>query len=373
MIRKRLLLGLHRPALLVPLLVPLVVQSRWVCLAFSTSTTTKASHHPLAKSNKEPIRLETKSCVPPRFDVFGESLVGRWAIDGETMSQVTVAAVEEVMRSCGGAVQGIREPETGKHKGDETTTSSSTTYLNRANDGFVFFDDGSYTMGPVSLQSFDRSNGFLSCLVLPEKDSGGRMQRVVMDFGLAAAAATAEKDQHDGSYFLQHHNTSTMRTQQRFGDETVVSSGMGEHSFDNDLVEIEEITRILRCRMPSEGQPWMLQRVKWETLVVMLPYTKDGEPQNTEVDNSGIGESPNKESNPICWSISEPVLEFYERLGLSMAGEGTMVHSGLACPKTNTLRLLARQYQNKNSSSGGDNLTLCGILFIEGKVKFRGP
>jgi len=365
MIRKR------RHALLVPLLLPLAMQSRWACLAFSTST--QASQHPIAKSaNQDPIRLETKSCSPPRFDVFGESLVGKWAIDGGTTpGRVRVASVEEVMRSCGGAVQGIREPAGTKEVDDDEdeSSSSSSTYLNRANDGFVFFDDGSYTMGPISLQTKE-ANKFLSCLVLSEKDFEGRTQRMVMDFGLASAAE--DKDQLDNSSSVQHTtaaSTATMRTKQRFGDEIAVSSGMGKNDRDNTVIEMEEITRIMRCRMPSEGQPWMLQRAKWETLV---PSTKDDEQQTIAVESdSDEDDASSKEQNndSIWWAMSEPTLEFFERLGLPMADEGTMIHSGVGCPKTNTLRLLARQYQSSNN--GGDNLTLCGILLIEGRVKFR--
>ena len=48
-----------------------------------------------------------------------------------------------MMISSGGAVQGLREP----------IPDQESIYLNRANDGFVFFDNGCYTSGPLQLGS----------------------------------------------------------------------------------------------------------------------------------------------------------------------------------------------------------------------------
>ena len=341
-------LRFSRSFLLVSLLVlapPLVL--RWDSVS-AFSATTKASH-PIPKSNNQgSTRFDTKSCSPPRFDVFAESLVGKWAIEGATSgssNNVRVASVDEVMRSCGGAVQGIREPETGKE--EQGGIDESSTYLNRANDGFVFFDDGSYTMGPLSIkaqQTFD----FLSCLVLPEKDSEGRAQRLVFGFGPL-----------DNSESLPC--IATMRTKQRFGDKTAVSSELAQRGH-NDTFAIEEITRILRCRMPAEGQPRMLQRAKWKTL---LPSNKDEDlPPPPESQEDGV--SDDKEQCLVWWVTSESAKDFSERFGVTLSEEGIVVHSGVACPKTKTLRLLARQYQ-----SSGEDLALCGILRVQGSVRFR--
>mmetsp|Transcript_4983 Transcript_4983/g.11893 ORF Transcript_4983/g.11893 Transcript_4983/m.11893 type:complete len:358 (+) Transcript_4983:107-1180(+) len=343
----------HQSLLLVPLLVlapPLVL--RWDSVS-AFSATTKASN-PIPKPNNQgSTPFDTKSCSPPRFDVFAESLVGEWAIEGVTSgsseNNVGVAIVEEVMRSCGGAVQGIREPETGKEKQGGTDAHERSTYLNRANDGFVFFDDGSYTMGPLSIKT-QQTDDFLSCLVVPEKDSEGRAQRLVLGFGPS-----------EDSESLPH--IATMRTKQRFGDETTaVSSGLAQSSH-NDAIEIEEITHMLRCRMPAEGQPWMLQRAKWETL---LPSNKDNDdlPPPSESEEDGVLED--QEQSLVCWVTSESAQGFSERLGITIAEEGIVVHSGVACPKTKTLRLLARQYQRS-----GEYLALCGIVRVEGSVRFR--
>eukprot|EP00966_Prymnesium_polylepis_P181631 4207200-Prymnesium_polylepis.1 len=54
--------------------------------------------------------------------------------------------MEEVMRSCGGAVQGLREVR-------EARENPLT--LNRADDGFCFFDDGTWAQAPDSLDAAD--------------------------------------------------------------------------------------------------------------------------------------------------------------------------------------------------------------------------
>ena len=56
---------------------------------------------------------------------------------GDTNGVACETVVDEVMRSCGGAVQGIRV-------GDGPL-------LNRQDDGFCFFDCGSWTQGPTKL------------------------------------------------------------------------------------------------------------------------------------------------------------------------------------------------------------------------------
>jgi hypothetical protein len=100
-------------------------------------------------------------CLPPRFDVFGENLVCSWT----TPQGNTKLVVEEVMRSCGGAVQGIREVpllnmnmEMGQQPG-----GGGGVYLNRANDGFLFLDNGTYTCGPVVVAVDDEERKEKSC------------------------------------------------------------------------------------------------------------------------------------------------------------------------------------------------------------------
>ena len=82
------------------------------------------------------------TALAPSFDTFSAAATGSWTgtqyeWPGDTNGVPCTAVVDEVMRSCGGAVQGVRV-------GDGPL-------LNRQDDGFCFFDCGSWTQGPTAL------------------------------------------------------------------------------------------------------------------------------------------------------------------------------------------------------------------------------
>ena len=84
------------------------------------------------------------SALAPSFDTFSAAAVGswtgtqyQWTADGATSGVPCEVVVDEVMRSCGGAVQGVRVDDG--------------PLLNRQDDGFCFFDCGSWTQGPTAL------------------------------------------------------------------------------------------------------------------------------------------------------------------------------------------------------------------------------
>ena len=82
------------------------------------------------------------SALAPSFDTFSAAAVGSWTgtqyqWPGDTNGVACETVVDEVMRSCGGAVQGIRVGEG--------------PLLNRQDDGFCFFDCGSWTQGPTKI------------------------------------------------------------------------------------------------------------------------------------------------------------------------------------------------------------------------------
>ena len=84
------------------------------------------------------------SALAPSFDAFSAAATGswtgtqyQWTADGATNGVQCTSVVDEVMRSCGGAVQGVRVDDG--------------PLLNRQDDGFCFFDCGSWTQGPTAL------------------------------------------------------------------------------------------------------------------------------------------------------------------------------------------------------------------------------
>lgn len=160
------------------------------------------------------------SCPSPRFDTFHDNIVGCWLTSGtgETVE------VEAVMRSCGGAVQGIRE----------MALSSEGVYLNRADDGFLFLDKGSYSWGPTQLT--DSNQSFVTSFSIQQPNlrvlsPGSKSQPIILRRPTAQGI-----------------------------------SGLLEEGFPG--LGAISWTKHERCRMPSAGLPWMVQRLRWETLLV---------------------------------------------------------------------------------------------------------
>jgi hypothetical protein len=82
---------------------------------------------------------ERTSAAAPRFDTFCDALAGQWIpIHGDADDRSV--EVEEVMRSCGGAVQGIKDRGV---------------YHNRATEGFTYFQCGSYSAGTCAGEATD--------------------------------------------------------------------------------------------------------------------------------------------------------------------------------------------------------------------------
>ena len=110
-----------------------------------------STRYPTFKPPKQPkSQYAFASCAPPRFDNFLDSILGTWrpigSSDKARSNDVTSGSVEEVMRSCGGAVQGVKEIQF-------PGSIFNQMYHNRADDGFVYFDCGSYSVGPTSINT----------------------------------------------------------------------------------------------------------------------------------------------------------------------------------------------------------------------------
>ena len=82
------------------------------------------------------------TALAPSFDTFSAAATGSWhgtqyQWPGDKNGVPITSVVDEVMRSCGGAVQGVRVDDG--------------PLLNRQDDGFCFFDCGSWTQGPTKI------------------------------------------------------------------------------------------------------------------------------------------------------------------------------------------------------------------------------
>ncbi|GFH52090.1 hypothetical protein CTEN210_08566 [Chaetoceros tenuissimus] len=172
--------------------------------------------------------------IPPKFDDFCEQIVGKYATNVGN-EQTNIAEVQEVMRSCGGAIQGIKEL---------SHDNSGDLYHNRADDGFVYFSCGSYIQGPTDLGEDDSIPllASLSFNTLPKC-------RITFDC-----------------------NSQTLIKQYRVFDGTINNNAPELNlslESSNTLFEDFDIQFGLEtvCRMDSGSSPWMLQRAKWEKQV----------------------------------------------------------------------------------------------------------
>jgi len=179
---------------------------------------------------------------------------------------------------------------------------------------------------------------------------------------------------------LQPHTTS-LRTKKRFGDiadaASLASSSANQRVNDNTMptIAIETITKITHCRMPTENQPWMLQRAKWETFVPKKPTTTETKQDELSTTTTAMDNDDTGSKDPSSWVVSEPAETFFRNLGMTdiTSQEGVVVQSGLACHQSNTLRILARHYRSNNDkpNENNNNASLCGVFCIEGSVRFE--
>jgi hypothetical protein len=220
-------------------------------------------------------------CPAPRFDDFCEALVGKWGYlrrdstidsggarnytqsDGiDCEDALAIGTVEEVMRSCGGAVQGVRETDG--------------TYLNRADDGFVYFPDGSYSSGPTTLDGEQISPSgsqeiqfTTSCLSFATTRFLFKTPLQVDNTG--ADGRTCSKDPEvlvkfrwsDTPTDVSRSIGMAMRQiAHEPGSDTSIGPGPGGWQSCG-----HRVTREVQCRMPTRGQNWMLPRALWEQRV----------------------------------------------------------------------------------------------------------
>lgn len=174
--------------------------------------------------------------IPPRFDDFSDELVGTWST--RTQSQ-PIAQVEEVMRSCGGAIQGIKEIQLDAAvEGEEEEKS---TYFNRADDGFVYYSDGSYIQGCVQMKNDgddEKTVGCISFSTIPRS-------RVVFD-----------------------SSSMSWKGQIRKKIEAINEDEHNRENQDDDVPRPNiEWGRYTLCGGMT-NPTWMLQRAKWEQAVI---------------------------------------------------------------------------------------------------------
>ena len=276
---------------------------------------------------------------PPRFDAFLERILGPWhQNDGGPDVLGTAGEVEEVMRSCGGAVQGIREIAISSRSTDDADDEDSrgAYYWNRADDGFIFHDNGSYTVGPTKLPPDDNaspssSQRWTTSLSLDPSC------RVRIDSCVTDPDGTVG----DTRYFGLVRGALTDRVldlKVLAERQAVKDPNDAEEAMDGDWSEQ------LRCRMSSLSQPWMRQRAKWEKV------QHDNDEPRREVAMANHGGDNNAEiSSVVAWARR-----------VSLADGSVRITAGAAVAATGAAQAYCREYQ--------PNGNLASVTWMCGKI-----
>mmetsp|Transcript_15929 Transcript_15929/g.24125 ORF Transcript_15929/g.24125 Transcript_15929/m.24125 type:complete len:271 (-) Transcript_15929:228-1040(-) len=238
--------------------------------------------------NLLPFSFGFSPAAAPRFDNFCDSIVASWHVPptGET------EPVDEVVRSCGGAIQGIRE-----------IPLADQFYLNRADDGFVFYDCGTYSHGPVVLDP-STSFKFMTSLSMAN------------NFRVLLIGDLGRSENFKSSTVLCLPK-ATFRTKQNGIDtinltEPKVISSAPHYEVDNEI----------QCRMPSPRQPWILQRSQWESHEVKHV--------------TGEMTSSCDESDPHVSHLS----------WVEATNKGECIRMGSACTSSGQVKEIIRTYEN---------------------------
>ena len=295
------------------------------------------------------------------------------------------------MRRCGGAVQGIREPtiipigqdennsddeNEEEEEEDHSNNTHTKIYLNRSNDGFIFFNNGCYTYGPTRIEMEDTNTYNNNDDAVTESEENTTTTNTADDAEDAAESLSSSfavslpidkgnrvvfvcnddlyhplnrnnnnKNVNSNSvphsvevrskYIQQYHCSSNSSNDNENENDSIMMSELllsksdtGEDSSSssssstsnnnntirsiNDITNWTVLTKIIQCSMPSKNQPWMLQRSKWTT----KNEENDNEKEGVGATERGIlGHTNHNQRRKIQhWVVTERASDFYKRI-----------------------------------------------------------
>ena len=238
--------------------------------------------------------------------------------------------VEEVMRACGGAVQGIRELPLSVASQLQNNDNEEKIYLNRADEGFVYIDNGSYSFGP---EKWD-----------VESDEAVAMTSLAFT-GNKRVWMTASMSR-DSGIMPQSTVLELFRAPQ---DTEKLESHVDSEEYGKAIPTIKW-QKIQRARMPNPTQPWSLARAKWEQQILIDEAKKDD-------DHSKIG-------SLTGWSfVEEKIGKSNELVADVLGADDTSFNVVMlaVCKESAIAKSTIRCYDSKG-------LLKC-VAFLEGNIK----
>ena len=232
-----------------------------------------------------------------------------------------------------GAVQGIRELPLSLISPEECTTTKEEQrmYHNRADGGFVYFDDGSYTSGAEKLDITSSNDG----LMMTSLQFSNR-HRIWMTVITHDALQAIDNCNNEEQQMLNLKMLELKRP---------VSSSIVEDDRNDATISATEIPnvnwkKIQRVRMPNPNQAWSLARAKWEKQ----------EEESHEEDNEVKGSN----GKLIGWSfVSQDEPDSYTINLMAACTASGVARSTLRCYDTNdgTLKSVALLYGSISTAS----------------------
>ena len=266
-----------------------------------------------------------KPCVQPRFDEFASCTVGPWVTRA---SPTETHEVEEVMRSCGGAVQGIREVSLSVASPSQDVNEENI-YLNRADGGFVYADDGSYSFGPEKLHLQTDEAIVMTSVAFTESQRGWMTAKLSSENGMLT----------ESTVLKMFRPTSSVTEKLAVGNDVEQNA---------TVVPPINWKRIQRVRMPNPIQPWSLARAKWE--------------QQTLTDEASNDDDPSGNGFLMGWSFVETSNKDNELFADILGSESSFnVHMIAICQESAVARSTTRCYDSIG--------LLKGVAFLEGRVR----
>lgn len=301
------------------LLLALGALSSSCCFGFRAISLTRRAGQP-TKLQATISSTSWKPFVQPRFDEFANCIVGPWVARASPTEKLEV---EEVMRSCGGAVQGIKELSLSLTAPSQDT-SEEKIYLNRADGGFVYVDDGSYSFGP---EKWDLTNEafVMTSIAFTGSQRGWLTSKLSSENGMLPQSTVLEM----------------------FRPISSVTENLAVDNVEkDDSVPPIHWERIRRVRMPNPSQPWVLARAKWEQQTLQDEVSNDGDQSRT--------------GSLMGWSFVETInSKENELFGDILGNESSFcVHMMAICQESAVARSTIRCYD----STG----LLKGVAFLEG-------
>lgn len=307
------------------------------CLTIFLALTTQAS----SKKN----RATETTFIAPNFDSFVDKVSGSWRgpfikfaeeCPVSWRSPPYVWTVEEVMRPCGGAIQGIKEVQKILESGEELHEFSP----RRNDDGFIFFDDGSFSLGPTILgaSGVEFDYGFMF--------STGRRTRFTVKQD--NCPSTCLKPEYS-SYQVSHQNKFSLNPDLGVAEPSLSPAS---RTLDQELDSLGTSSwegHVYTCKSYT-ALSWINTRLKWEC--ESFTSTTDSLCNHPVFRTHMVPEQKDESHHPLKHICCEPADGVWASTLITESE--VQILAGCYCEPSRGLEAMLRTYRKKPNEAEGN-------------------